>query len=91
MKYSDLIKLTAAKTGVSQASTKTVIDSCMTVIKGALMSENEVVLNGVGKLVKKVRSARTGINPATKQKVTIPETKTVAFKAAKELKDIINK
>ena len=90
MKYSDLVKLTAVKAGVSQASAQVVVDSCMSAIKETLVSEGEVILNGVGKLTKKVRSARTGINPATKQKVVIPEAKTVAFKVAKELKDTIN-
>lgn len=90
MKYSDLVKASAAKAGATQSEAKAVIDACMATIKETLASEGEVVLNGVGKLTKKVRSARTGINPATKQKVVIPETNIVAFKVAKELKDFIN-
>ena len=90
MKYLDFVKRVAVNANVSQRVAKEVVDSAMSIIKDALKSNDEVVLNGVGKLVTKVRSARTGINPATKQRVEIPQTKTAVFKASKELKDILN-
>ena len=35
------------------------------------------------------RAERTGINPATKEKITVPATKVPGFKAAKALKDAV--
>lgn len=90
MKYSDLVKCTAAKAGVTQSEAKVSLDAAMKVIAQTLKSEGEVTLNGVGKLIKKVRPARVGINPTTMQKVNIPETTTAVFKVAKELKDHLN-
>ncbi|HCK87933.1 MAG TPA: HU family DNA-binding protein, partial [Erysipelotrichaceae bacterium] len=37
----------------------------------------------------KTRAARTGINPATMEKIEIAESKAPAFKAAKTLKDAV--
>ncbi len=90
MKYSDFVKKVAGTAGVSQREAKVTVDAAMSVIKHTLNAGEEVVLNGVGKLTRKVRSARVGINPATKERVNIPESKTVTFKVAKELKDFLN-
>lgn len=91
MKYSDLVKCVAAETGLSQADTKCTLDRALRVIQREVGAGNEVTLNGVGKFCKKVRSARMGINPATKERVAIPESTTVAFKVAKEFKDSLNR
>lgn len=91
MKYSDFVKQTAARAGVSQSVAKATLDEAMKLLRGTVKSGEEVVLNGVGKFSKKVRSARVGINPATKERVEIPQTNTVTFKVAKEFKDSLNR
>lgn len=90
MKYSDLVKQAAAKAGVTQSVAKASLDAALQVIKDTVKSDDEVVLNGVGKFVRKVRPARTGINPATKEKVEIPETVVVTFKVSKEFRNHLN-
>lgn len=90
MKYSDFIKMVADQASCSQTDTKRVLDKVVKVIKGVVKSGDEVNLNGLGKFAKKTRPARVGINPATKEKVNIPETEAVAFKASKEFKDFLN-
>lgn len=90
MKYSDFVKRVASEAGVTQSVAKTTVDATIRVIKNAVNTDGEVVLNGMGKFSKKVRSARVGINPLTKEKVNIPETNTVAFKVSKEFKDYLN-
>jgi DNA-binding protein HU-beta len=42
-----------------------------------------------GKFSVGVRKARTGINPQTKKKINIPETKVPKFMAAKALKESV--
>lgn len=90
MKYSDFVKKVAERCFVSQVNTKRVLDAANLIIKDAVKSGDEVTLNGVGKFGKKTRPARVGINPATKEKVNIPETEVVTFKVAKEFKDHLN-
>lgn len=87
MKYSDFVKRVVSEAGVTQSVAKTTVDA---IIKNAVNTDGEVVLNGIGKFSKKVRSARVGINPLTKEKVNIPETNTVVFKVSKEFKDYLN-
>ena len=84
MKYSDLVKHAAAKACVTQSVAKASLDAVLQVIKDTVKSDDEVVLNGVGKFVRKVRPARTGINPATKEKVEIPETVVVTHRLCQQ-------
>lgn len=90
MKYSDFVKKVAAEAGVTQSTAKATLDAAMLIIKDAVKSKDEVVLNGVGKFCRKVRPARTGINPATKEKVEIPETVVAAFKMSKDFREHLN-
>ncbi|MDE5990330.1 MAG: HU family DNA-binding protein, partial [Clostridia bacterium] len=50
---------------------------------------DKVALAGFGTFEVKVRAARTGINPATREKIEIPETKVINFKAAKTNKEAL--
>lgn len=90
MKYSDLVKQTAAKAGVTQSVAKASLDAALQIIKDTLKSDDEVALKGVGKFTRKVRHARVGINPATKDKVEIPETVVATFKVSKEFRNYLN-
>lgn len=90
MKYLDLVKRTASIAGVSQAEAKRVLDSAMEIVKDTVNEGEEVTLNGVGKIGKKIRAARTGLNPANGLQIEIPEKNVVTFKPAKEFKDLIN-
>lgn len=90
MKYSEFLKKVAIESCVSQVTVKRVLDATKSVIKDAVKSGEEVTLHGVGKFDSKIRSARVGVNPVTREKVDIPETKIVTFKVAKDFKDYIN-
>lgn len=90
MKHSELIRRTATKAGMAQAEVKRALDSFTAIVKEVLKSEGEVPINGIGKIVKKIRPARTGVNPFTKKKFSMPETATATLKVAKELRDHLN-
>jgi len=49
----------------------------------------EFVLPGFGKLVKQKRTARTGFNPNTQQKIRIPAKTVLKFRVAKVAKDTV--
>ncbi len=62
-----------AEAGLSKVDAKKAIDAAIEAVKGAL------------KAGEKVQLARKGINPATKQAITIPAKKVVKAKVGSEL------
>lgn len=63
------------------------VETVFTEIAKALAEGNTVEISGFGKFEVTERSARTGINPATKEKIEIPASNSVKFKPSKALKD----
>lgn len=66
------------------------LDATVAAIKEALVSGDKIALVGFGTFSVNERPARTGINPATKQKITIAAKKVAKFKAGAELADSLN-
>jgi DNA-binding protein HU-beta len=91
MNKNEFIGEIMTKTQISKKDVVAVVDAMSEVITSALVNGQQVILSGVGSLDVKSRAARQGINPKTKEKITIAATKAVAFKAAKALKDAVNK
>lgn len=57
----------------------------------AMLAEGGTVeMSGFGKFEVRHRPERPGINPATKERITIKASNTPAFRAAKALKDSVN-
>jgi DNA-binding protein HU-beta len=52
-------------------------------------AKNGFTIPGIGKLVVVQRKARTGVNPQTQEKMTIPAKKVVKFRVAKPCKDAV--
>lgn len=59
-------------------------------ITETLRQDGEVSLFGFGKFTVRHRRERPGINPATKERITIKASNAVAFRSAKALKDAVN-
>ncbi|MBQ8277117.1 MAG: HU family DNA-binding protein [Bacteroidaceae bacterium] len=85
MNKSELVNAIAANAGLSKADAKKALDATLDAIAGALKADDKVALLGFGNFVVAERPARTGINPATKQKIEIPAKKVIKFKAGAEL------
>lgn len=68
-----------------------IIDEAVLRVFTALQEGKTVDLTGFGKFEVTERAARTGINPATKEKIEIAASKAVKFKSAKALKEAVNK
>ena len=85
----DLVELVSAnlectKKDATEAVNVVFDEMCKALSKGA-----EVDVAGFGKFVVKKRSARTGINPATGEKIKIAAAKVPGFKPAKALKEAV--
>lgn len=89
MKKSEIVKAIAEMNNITEKSAKELLDSLDSVVMNALASGKQVDL-GFGKLLTTVRAARDGVNPQTRQKIRIPASTVVKFKAAKKLKDTVN-
>ena len=89
MNKSDLINAMAAESGLSKADSKKALDACVSAVSAALKDGDKVALVGFGTFSVSERGERTGINPATKQTITIPAKKVVKFKAGNELEGAV--
>ena len=88
MNKTELINAIAEKGGLSKVDSKKAVD--MEVVTDALKNNDKVSLIGFGTFSVKENPARTGINPATKQKIEIPAKKVAKFKAGAELSSAVN-
>ena len=85
MKKSPLISESAKKAGLTLAQTKAALEAICEVIRtDVVVNQDKIILPGFGTFDSVVRPARTGINPATMEKIQIPETRKVKFKPSKE-------
>ena len=89
MNKTDLVNAIAAQ-GLSKADTKKALDAVLDAISGALKEGDKVAILGFGTFSINERPARDGINPATKEKITIAAKKVVKFKAGAELAAGVN-
>ena len=90
MNKSELIDKIAAGAGLTKADAKKALDATTAAIKEALVAGEKVQLIGFGTFSVNERPAREGINPATKQKITIAAKKVAKFKAGADFTEAMN-
>jgi DNA-binding protein HU-beta len=66
------------------------VEAVLAGIVEGVTKDDKVAIAGFGTFKKKQRKARTGINPATKQPITIEASTTVGFTASPTLKDTMS-
>lgn len=89
MNKTELIDKIAAGSGLSKADSKKALDATVAAIKEALVKGDKVQLVGFGTFSVNERPAHVGVNPATKEKITIEAKKVAKFKAGAELTESI--
>ena len=90
MNKSELVAVISEKTGQTKKITEQMIDATFDSITQELSKEGKVQLIGFGSFEVKNRAARTGLNPRTKETITIPASKVPVFKAGKSLKEAVS-
>ena len=85
----ELVKEVAKALNISQKETQAVIDKTIEKIVEEVKKGNEVVFLGFGTFKQKVSKEKEGVNPQTKEKIKIPASKTIAFKASSKLKEVL--
>ena len=89
MNKTELIEKIAVGAELSKADAKKALEATIEAIKNALVDGDKIQLIGFGTFSVSERTAREGINPATKEKITIAAKKVAKFKAGAELADAI--
>jgi len=90
MNKSNLIDAVAEKTGLTKKDSAAAVDATFKTIQESLTKGEKVQLIGFGNFEVRQRAERKGRNPQTKEEITIPASKTPAFKAGKALKEAVN-
>ena len=85
----DLINRVSAETGLSRKKAQEAVNAVFAEISDTLEENGAVNVPGFGKFENTERKERKGINPATKEKIVIPATKTPRFKPSSKLKEKI--
>lgn len=89
MNKTELIEKIAVGAEINKDNAKKALEATVEAIKNALVEGDTVQLIGFGTFSVNERPAREGINPATKEKITIAAKKVVKFKAGSALADAI--
>ncbi|MBR1863927.1 MAG: HU family DNA-binding protein [Ruminococcus sp.] len=92
MKKAELIAAIAEKNGgTTKKSAEQALDAVISTIAEALEKGDKVAIPGFGTFEVRDRAAKKSINPATKEPFIVPAKKVPAFKAAKALKENVDK
>ena len=85
MNKSELVAKIAEGAGMSKVDAKKALEATLDASVDAMKKDDKVVLVGFGTFSVAKRDERKGINPATKEVITIPAKKVVKFKTGSEL------
>ncbi len=90
MKKSEIIALIAENTELSKADVERVYNATFDLFKDELAKGNKISVSGFGTFDISERAEREGRNPQTGETIKIAASKSVKFKAGKELKEKVN-
>lgn len=88
MNKAQLIEAVAANTATKKEA-QTAVETIWDTIKGSLKKKEDVTISGFGTFRVKQTKARTGRNPKTGETIQIPAKRKVAFRASKDLKELL--
>ncbi|NLZ71643.1 MAG: HU family DNA-binding protein [Clostridiaceae bacterium] len=91
MNKTELVAAVAEETKLSKKDSQKAVNAVLETITNELEKGEKVTLVGFGTFEVRNRAERQGRNPATKETITIPASKSPAFKAGKGLKDRVNR
>lgn len=89
MRKSEFVAKVAKVAGMVQKDVEKVIDALTPVIVESVVEGGEEISLSFGKFKQKVNAAKTGTNPLTKKPMNVPESHTLAFKASKTVKKVM--
>ncbi len=91
MNKTELIQAVSDKSGITKKAASDAVEAVLATISDVLTEGEKVTLVGFGTFEVRDRAERKGINPSTREEITIPATKVPAFKPGKSLKEMVSK
>jgi len=91
MNKKELVDVVAKKTGAKKKDVKKVVDATIEAITEALVKGEKVQLVGFGTFEVRKTAARKGVNPRTREPMTIPAGKVPKFRPGGQLKQLVKK
>lgn len=91
MNKTKLVEIIAEKEGLPKAQADRILNILTTGIADSVAAGEKVTILGFGTFEATSRVARSGVNPATGEKISIPASNGVKFKAGKAFKEAVNK
>jgi DNA-binding protein HU-beta len=86
----DVINAIAEQAGISKKEATAAFDAFVGYVSETCQRGERCAIPGLGSFSPSQRKAREGRNPRTKEKINIPASKNVRFKAGKDLRDLMN-
>ena len=86
----DVITAIAEQAGISKKEAAAAFDAFVGYISDSCQRGERCAIPGLGSFAVSHRKAREGRNPRTNEKIQIPASKNVRFKAGKDLRDSVN-
>jgi len=87
---SEFIEKVAETAGLSKSEAEKAVNAFISVVQGAVSSDDKVTLPGFGAWSRTQRAARTGRNPRTGEPVQIAAAKAVKFSVGADFKKKVN-
>ena len=86
----DVINAIAEQAGISKKEAAAAFDAFVEYISDSCQRGERCAIPGLGSFNISQRRAREGRNPRTNEKINIPASKNVRFKAGKDLREAVN-
>jgi DNA-binding protein HU-beta len=86
----DVINAIADQAGISKKEAGAAFDAFVNYISESCQRGERCAIPGLGSFSVTQRKAREGRNPRTNERITIPASKNVRFKAGKDLREAVN-
>lgn len=89
MNKAELIASVAEKSNTTKKAASDAVEAVFATISETLAKNEKVTIVGFGTFEVRDRKERQGVNPSTKEPITIPATKVPAFKPGKSLREVV--
>ena len=89
MTKQELIDQVSGKTGLSKKDASEAVEAVFGTITDTLQSGGDIALTGFGKFHVAERGPRQGVNPQTRERITIPGGRVPRFTAGSQLKQAV--
>ena len=86
----DIISDVANKVGLSKGDAERTVNALLDTVTDALSGDRKIAFTGFGTFYTSERAPRVGLNPQTKNRITIPSATVAKFRVGKHLKNAVN-